>query len=395
MTTTREIFQKIMSFESAERTLNWEFGYWGGTINKWYSEGLPKIKGLPKEVKYGETVFGPGLHWPEPSYDESLVRDFDISYYFKFDEGIELVPYNYWIFPMFEKKVITEDEDHIELYDQHGKRIKIIKDESSMPMYLEWPVKSRKDWECIKEERFSLDNIERRFIGDKESFLKRIKNRTFPLGLFSDPIGFFGSIRFLIGEENLFLLYYDDPKLIKDIASHLCELWISIAEELIQEIDFDIVCFWEDMSGKQGSLISPVMFRKFLTPYYKRIIDFLKSRNMKNFLVDTDGNVNELIPLFLEAGVNTMYPFERQAGNDILEIRNKYPELKMLGGFNKNTLFEGKISINKELEIIKQLIKKDGYIPFCDHLVPPNVSWENYKYFRNELKNVIFYTKVL
>ena len=393
--TTRDIFKKVINFEPCDRTLDWEFGYWGGALNRWYEEGLPRIKGLPKKVTFGEVVFGPGLHWPEPSFAENLVRDFDVSSYFNFDEGLELVPYNFWIFPMFEKKIISEDETHTEMYDQHGKRIKIMKDDSSLPFFLEWPVKSRKDWEKIKEERFNLDTIDKRYIGDVGSFFEKAKNRAFPIALFSDPVGFFGSIRFLIGEENLFLLYYDNPTLIKDILNHLCNLWISIAEELISKIDFDIACFWEDMSGKNGSLISPATFREFMTPCYKKMTSFLKSNGIKNILVDTDGNVDGLIPLFMEAGLNSMYPFERQADNDPVKIRDNYPELRMWGTFDKNTLYKGKDYIDKELEMMSYLIKKGGFIPFADHLVPPNCSWENFKYYRNNLKRIIYSTKVL
>ncbi|MCL5072285.1 MAG: hypothetical protein M1308_15550 [Actinobacteria bacterium] len=391
----RDLFLKIINFEHSDRTLDWEFGYWGGTVKRWYKEGLPKVKGLPKEVNYGEVVFGPGLHWPEPSFGENLFRDFDISNYFNFDEGLELVPYNFWIYPKFEERIIFEGEKYLELYDCHGIRKKILKDNSSMPFYLDWPVKTKKDWEKIKEERFNLNTISERYVGDIDLFFKKIKNRTFPIAFGSDPIGFFGAIRFLVGEENLFLMYYDNPLLIKDILNHLCNLWINIAEELTSKIDFDVACFWEDMSGKSGSLISPATFREFMTPNYKRITDFIKSRGIKNCLVDTDGKVNELIPLFWEAGVNSMYPFERQAGNDLIEIRKNYPDLIMWGGFDKNTLFKGREYIDKEIEIIKILIKQGGYIPFADHLIPPNCSWENFKYYRYKLKDIIYSSKVL
>jgi hypothetical protein len=392
---SRDIFLKIINFESCYRTLNWEFGYWGGTINKWYEEGLLKVNGIPEYIKYGDVVFGPGLHWPEPSYGPNLVRDFDVSNYFKFDEGIDLVPYNYWIYPLFEEKIFHDDDRYVELYDIHGIRKKILKDSSSMPFYLEWPVKTRKDWEKIKEERFNLNNIDKRFIGNFDSFISKTKNRSFPLALGSDPVGFFGSLRFLIGEVNLFLMYYDDPKLILDILNHLCNLWIHIAEELTAKIDFDIVCFWEDMSGINGSLISPITFREFMKPFYKRLISFLKVRGLKHFLVDTDGNVKELIPLFLEAGLNAMYPFERQAKNDLIEIRKNYSDLIMWGGFDKNALYKGKEFIDKELEMTKTLIRKGGYIPFADHLIPPNCSWENFKYYRNKLEEIIYSTKIL
>ena len=160
-------------------------------------------------------------------------------------------------------------------------------------------------------------------------------------------------------------------------------------------INFDIACFWEDMAGKQGSLISPAIFKEFMTPRYKKLIDFLKSRGITHFLVDTDGKVDQLVPLFLEAGITIIYPFEQQAGNDLIAIREKYPKLGMIGGFDKNTLYKGKGYIDRELEKISFLISKGGYIPCADHLVPPNCSWEDFKYYRHKLKTIIDETEVL
>ena len=162
-----------------------------------------------------------------------------------------------------------------------------------------------------------------------------------------------------------------------------------MAEELTSKMDFDLAFFWEDMSGKNGPLISPAAFREFMAVYYKKLINFLKTKGIKNFVVDTDGNVEKLIPLFLEVGINMMYPFERQAGNDLIEIRKRYPELKMMGGFDKNTIYKGRDFIDKELRITSELVKKGGYIPFGDHLIPVNCSWKNFKYYREKLNNII------
>ena len=90
-----------------------------------------------------------------------------------------------------------------------------------------------------------------------------------------------------------------------------------------------------------------------------------------------------------------MYPFEQQADNDLIKIRKQYPELRMTGGFDKNTLFKGREYIDRELEKMEFLIKKGGYIPYADHLIPPNSSWENFKYYRDRLNEVIYSTRVL
>ena len=394
--TARELFLKIMELEPCDRTLNWEFAYWGGTLLRWYKEGLPKIKGLPKKVKYGEGIRGPGGALGSPSWGgEMPIWDFDVANYFNFDEGFHFLPYNSWIFPYFEKRIIYEDENFIELWDINGIRKRVVKDDSSMPFWLEYPIKNRRDWENVKEERFNLNTISKRWIIDKNDFIKNVKNRTYPLVIFDPPTGFFGSLRELIGEEKLFFLYYDDPELLRDILDHLCNLWLSIAEELTACLDFDMVSFWEDMSGKQGPLISPKIFKEFMAPCYKKLINLLKSRGLKFFLVDTDGKVDQLIPLFLEVGVNVMLPFEQQAGNDLIELKKMFPELRMMGGFDKNTLYKGKEFISKELEKMPELIKMGGFIPYADHDIPPNSSWENFKYYRNKLQDIIFSTEVL
>ncbi len=263
-----------------------------------------------------------------------------------------------------------------------------------MPMWLEYPVVDRKSWETVKRERLSIDNIVGRFSGSIDNFLKILKKESIPIYL-GDFYGFFGSLRLMMGEEKLFMTYYDDPSLIKDMNQHILNLWLAISEELISKIEFDAAYFWEDMSGKNGSLISMTTFREFMMPYYCKITDFLRSKGIKKIGVDTDGNVGELIPMFLEAGVNMMYPFEQQAGNDLIQYRKKYPDLVMMGGVDKNTLLKGRENIDKELEKMKWLISQGGYIPFCDHAVPPNASWENYKYYRQRLDNIIESTAVV
>jgi len=387
---TKELFLEILDFNSKIRTLDWEFGYWGGTLKRWYDEGLSKISGLSKEVTYGEGVCGPGLHWPILSFADDIALDRDVHDYFKFDDNLTTFPLNHWIYPKFEKKIIKENESKTELWDSDGIRKIIFKDGSSMPFWLEFPVKNERDWEVLKEERLNLSTLKNRYVKNIDDFFKSAKSRSFPLCLLGDPVGFFGSLRFLVGEQNLFLFYYDKPELIKSIANYLCDFWIQICEEILTRTDIDCVFFWEDMSGKNGSLISPKIFREFMTPYYKRIIDFLKNKGLKDFVVDTDGNVSELIPLFLEVGMTGMYPFEVQAGNDILEIRKKYPRLQMFGGIDKNKLAEDRKTIDDELIKVKEMIKLGGYFPYADHLVPPNVSWENFKYYRNKLKEIIF-----
>lgn len=392
--TAKELFNNIMSFKLSRRTLKWELAYWKETLFKWYSEGLP-ANNSPQDSSLVDTIgLGPALPWSGSDNGNIRVDNKDVSKYFSFDDGLYPVPYRLWLYPCFEEIIIAEDDRYIEKYNQSGIRTRELKDGSSMPMWLEFPIKNRPDWEKIKEERLNTGTIKDRYVMSAADYLKDPGAKTQPLGISDMPMGFFGALRFLMGEERLFMAYYDDPALIHDICSHLCSLWLAAAEELTSKIDFDYVCFWEDMSGKTGSLISPAIFREFMGPYYKKLIDFLKTKGIGTFIVDTDGKVDELIPLFMEVGINAMLPFERQAGNDLVEYRKKYPGFAMMGGFDKNTLYMGKDAIDKELETMSWLISRGGYIPYGDHSIPPNASWENFKYYREKLNRIIDSTKV-
>ena len=129
---SKDLFKKIINFETSPRTLNWEFGFWGGTLNRWYEEGLPRKKGLPDTVTYGEPVPGSGVPLGCPVLGDVSFRDGDVTDYFGFDEGFQLIPYDYWLFPAFPKKIIREDERVQELYDSDGIRKKVFKDGSSI-----------------------------------------------------------------------------------------------------------------------------------------------------------------------------------------------------------------------------------------------------------------------
>ncbi len=136
-------------------------------------------------------------------------------------------------------------------------------------------------------------------------------------------------------------------------------------------------------------MISPDMVKEFLAPYIKRVADFLKERGVNIVLLDTDGDCNSIIPIFIEAGVTGMYPFEVHCGMDIVKVREQYPKLQMLGGIPKSEIAKGKQRIDEILEPVEKVLKTGGYIPFGDHFIPPDVDFDNFSYYRNKLNKLI------
>jgi len=379
----REKFLSVMRFEPNNETLVWEFGYWPETLRRWYEEGLPCKTGLPG-LNGVDWVSGEAQPWP---LSEKDVRDVDVHDYFEVDEGMQRISINEWIFPPFKEKTVEENNIYKIVIDEWGIKKKIQKNVTSMPQFLDWPVKNQEDFELIKERLNPRDK--RRFPKDWIRLVKKHKKRNFPLGIGGYPVGFFGSLRFLIG-TNLYYMYYDNPELIKMIVGFLTEFWINLWIQVLDKIEVDFVIFFEDIAYKGSPLISPDLFRKYMMPYYKKITEFLRGESVDIILVDTDGDFSKLIPLFLESGITGFYPFEVQAGMDVLKVRKNFPELQIIGGLDKTKIALGKVEIDKELDAkIPFMLEKGGYIPCADHDLPPNISWENFVYYRGKLNRMI------
>ena len=375
-----------MQFEKIAPPL-YEFGYWAATVRRWYKEGLQKTKGIPSYLAEGEGVWGFLEDWRG-----KIPRFEDLDKAIAFDKPLKEVPFHYWIYPEFDVMVIEEDEEKMLIVDEMGIKKRIRKSNDSIPEYIEWPVKDRKSWEKLKEERLNpLDP--RRFPPDFQERIAQMRDRDYPLLLSYGPVGFFGSLRFLLGEVNLMIGYYDFPSFIKEIISHLADFWIQLWDKVFTMMKPDrpdCVFLWEDMSYKNGSLISPHIFREFMLPAYKRVTGFLRENGVDIIFVDTDGNCSELIPLFMEGGVTGLFPMEVAAGMKVEKVREWFPQLQIMGGVDKRSLAEGKITIDEEIERIRPVVKGGGYIPFVDHLVPPDVSFDNYVYFRKQLQEFSF-----
>jgi uroporphyrinogen decarboxylase len=378
----KDQFHRVMNFE-AGKSLKWEFGYWAATMRRWYEEGLEKKAGIPEE-----TADGAGVHGGAAGWRPGRPNGTDANQVCQLDEGLQRLKCNNYLAPLFEEKVLEEQESWVIVRNDIGMTEKRSKTRGSLSSYIEGPVKTRDDWEKLKTERLQ-PSLDHRLPENWDELLSGYTSRTFPLALGGGQ-GFFGTPRFLLGELPVLTIFYDQPDLIRQIISDLADFWIALYDQLLDLVDVDLVMIWEDICYNNGPLISPDTFREFMLPGYKKLTRFLMDRGVKNIIVDSDGDVWKLLPLFLEGGVTGLYPFEVKAGMDVVEVRKVYPKLQMLGGFSKAALITGKDEIDVELDLkIPWMLEQGGYIPYMDHLVPPDVSWENFYYYRTKLNGLI------
>jgi uroporphyrinogen decarboxylase len=128
------------------------------------------------------------------------------------------------------------------------------------------------------------------------------------------------------------------------------------------------------------SMISPAMTRRFLLPAWKKWVSAIKASGCPVICMDSDGYVAELMPIWIEAGFNCNFPVEVAAGNDIVAYRRKYgTQMAYIGGVDKRALAAGGEKMRDEVQrVVPPLLEEGGFIPGCDHGVPPDISWPDY-----------------
>jgi len=373
-----------MRFEPEVRAPKAEFGYWTTTLKRFLREGLPVVEPLPPDLPDNGTVSGAEQVWPGDGV--AIERNIRACL------GLEPYPAKFPIdvSPRLPEKVLEESEEYKVYIDRYGITMKIYKKGTTPPLDLAFPIAGRADFERYTE-HYSAADLARRFPADWDALARGLRARDFPIRLGGFPFGFFGFLRHLIGSNLLYLLMYDDPKLLKDMNEFFLRFIIEYWDRIIPAIRPDCALIWEDMASKTGSLISPAMFEEFLVPYYRRLIDFFRQHRVENILVDSDGYIEELIPLWWQLGVTGIFPIERQAGNDPLRIRRRFPRLQLLGAVDKRVFAagRGRADIEAELGLIAQLLRTGGFVPHADHHVPDDSSWLNFRYYRERLNRLI------
>jgi uroporphyrinogen decarboxylase len=355
--TPRQRFLETMHFGDADRIPYWDHGLLPGTLEKWHCQGLPQGATIPQ--------------------------------YFGLDRR-EVIKVDFSMCPRFAYELIAEDGEYRIFRDELGNLQRHWKDgRAGMPQFLEHPVKTRADFLALKR-RYDPSTSER-YPRPWEAYVQECRTRDYTLYLqVFRHVGFFGPVRNWMGVERLLYALYDDPAWVHEMMEFIANYIVGIVERMGPEIRLDYVVFFEDIAYKHSSLISPAMFREFMMGPYRRVTDAFRRHGTDIFFADSDGDNDELIPLWTEAGVNGFSPMEVQAGGmGPMELRQKYPDLLLYGGIDKRVLAQDRKAVYGEvMSKVPYMVERGGYIPLMDHQIPPDALFANYVYYWEVLKAV-------
>jgi len=351
-----------MHYQPCDRAPLYDFNFWDETIPEWKKQGLPDWVTRENAADFfglDVSLGGGDGHW-NVACDNGLC-------------------------PAFDYKILEDREDHEIVQQSDGVRVLRKKFMGSIPHPESHLLVDRASWE--EHYKWRLDpGTSGRFPKSPE-WENRVAHwldpqRDHPIILPGGSL--YGWLRNWMSMENLSLLVYDDPELFEEMVATIADCIIGVLEPILATgARFEACGMWEDMCYNAGPLLSPSHFKEFLVPNYKRITTLLHRHGVDVVWVDCDGLIDSLLPLWLESGVNCMFPIEIGTwGADPVKFRRQYGrDLLMMGGFDKHVLARSKKAITQEIERLAPLVDEGGFIPMPDHRVPPDVPLENYIHY--------------
>jgi hypothetical protein len=352
----RERFLATMNYQPRDRCPWGEMGFWPETLAVWRTQGMP--------------------------------ADVHLNAYFGFDRLREQVDVSFGFIPAFEAGTLEETAEYRVVRRGDGVVAKEFKGEHSyrMPQWLHFPLETRQDWENEIAPRLNPRSPIRypQYWEDKARIWAQ---RDYPITIRMGSV--FGWLRNWMGLEGISQALYDDPAWVQAMMDTVVDFCMNTAERALQDVDLDYILLWEDMAYKAGPLISPAMFRRFMLAPYKRLTGFIRDHGVDIIFVDSDGDSESLLPLWMEGGVNGFYPMERVAGMDAVHLRQRFGrQLRLMGSIDKRAMIAGPAAIDAELAHVAPLAAEGGYLPWCDHHVPPDVPLEHYWHYVRRMKEM-------
>ena len=347
-----------MRYEPVDRRPFHAVPIWPDTLARWRSEGLP------------------------PDVD-------DVHAYL----GMPCLPLrnvsgNMMPYPAFEQRTIRETEEEIIRIDDYGRTVREFKDHTSMPEWEDFPVKTPEDLERVLAEHYDLRYLDARFSPEWEA---RVKEAAASDALILIDGGcFYWTLRSLAGVEDASYLLYDAPDLVEELFERYCAIALEGIRRASRLTRIDVLGFGEDIACKNGPLMSLEMFRAMLVPRYRRTVDLAAAHGVERIWYDSDGDLRALLPDYLSVGIDTLAPCEVAAGTDPVALRAHYGQaLKFIGGVDKREVAKGPAAIRAELDRLRPVVREGGFIPAIDHSVAADISWDNYRFYLDEMRQLL------
>jgi uroporphyrinogen decarboxylase len=183
--------------------------------------------------------------------------------------------------------------------------------------------------------------------------------------------------------ENVLVDMIERPEMAHYLFGKFTDFYCEDITRALEATDggFDIYCEWSDYGTQRALLISVPMFREFIVPYLKRLVDVCHAAGVR-FMAHSCGAIRPVIPEIIGLGVDVLDPIQVTAAGMELEGLKR--------DFGAQLAFHGGISTQRTLPFgtpqdVRQAVREavvtlgagGGYILAATHDISADTPPEN------------------
>ena len=181
---------------------------------------------------------------------------------------------------------------------------------------------------------------------------------------------FFHEVGWLIGQEDFLMWMHTKPDVVHAIIQHMVDYEVEATRRFLEAADgmIDITYFGNDFGTQRGLFVSPQMWCDFFRQPLKRYFDVSHEYGCK-VMKHSCGDVRDIIPLFIEDGVDILDPVQvAAAGMDLAGlVRDFGGDICFHGGVDtQRTLpFGSTDDVRAEVRSYLDLTRENGGYILC------------------------------
>lgn len=177
----------------------------------------------------------------------------------------------------------------------------------------------------------------------------------------------------LLGMENMFIKMYSEPKIVDAVMQHIVDYYAASSQKIFDAAadSIDIFFLGNDLGSQTGPLVGESLFRRFLLPHLKRLIDLGHSYKLK-VMMHCCGGFAPLIPAMIEASLDGLHAVQTSCyGMDLKTLKAQFGNKIVFNGCidSHHILIEGSVDYVKQKteEVLNIMAPNGGFIAGASH----------------------------
>ena len=190
--------------------------------------------------------------------------------------------------------------------------------------------------------------------------------------------------QYMFGFEKWYRSFILEPDLLSALMDAILELRMVVTQQALSEVGdlIDVVSCSDDVADKRGPMVSHDMYCEFIKPRHDRYLKMIKKHTSAKILYHSCGAVAQMIPDFIDMGVDFINPVQVSAADmDTARLKKEYGKhIGFWGAVDTiqvlpfGTPEEVKDEVKRR---IKDLAPDGGFVLAAVHNIQPDVPPEN------------------